>query len=323
MARKTRDSKPELARSPVIEELPVACAQEAAAVEFFERKRWGDAPCCPHCGSQAVYKMTGRDGQRNARFLWRCRDCSKQYTVRVGTIFGESLIPLHKWARAFWEACACKNCISALELSRKLQITHKSALFMMHRIRHAMADDHASPPKMTGTVEADETYVGGKPRHKGHNARGRGTKKQPVASVLQRGGTVRSTVIPAVNGKNLRAVLLANVCTSSRLITDQEGSYVKVGPEFQGGHETVNHRIREYARGDVTTNSVEGFFARVKRGLNGTFHAVSREHLHRYLSGFDFAHNTRGMDDGARTELCIQRGLGKRLAYADYVARAG
>lgn len=307
--------RPELDQSTVIDELPAACATEAAAVEFMEAKRWGGTPCCVHCGSVAVYKMTDRKtGERNHRYLWRCRDCAKQYTVRVGTIFEESLIPLHKWCRAFWEAASCKNGVSARELERKLQISYKSALFMMHRIRFAMADDFTTPPKLDGVIEADETYVGGKPRFKGNNKRGRGTKKQPVAAVLQRGGKVRTRVIPVVNAENVKGFVRENVASSARIMTDKESAYKGIGAEF-ASHEAVDHGAREYARGDVSTNGVEGFFARVKRGLKGTYHAVSREHLHRYMSHFEFSHNTRKLNDGERVVELITRADGKRLRY--------
>lgn len=307
--------KPHLEQSKVVEELPVACADEKAAVEFFERKRWGDCPCCPHCGDTNVYAMKDRKtGERNKDFRWRCRGCGKLYNVRTGMIFEESLIPLHKWARAIWEAAASKNGVSALEMSRKVQVSYKSALFMMHRIRWAMAEDFTSPPKMTGTVEADETYVGGKPRHKGHSKRGRGTKKQPVAAILERGGTVRTRVIPVVNADNLKSFIRQNVDRSARIMTDQESSYKGLGGEF-ASHESVNHGAGEYVRGDVTTNTIEGFFARVKRGIRGTYHNVSKEHLHRYMSHFEFSHNTRGMNDGERALALIAKADGKRLRY--------
>ncbi|MFZ2874689.1 MAG: IS1595 family transposase [Phycisphaerales bacterium] len=307
--------KPQLEQSEVVEEMPAACADEKAAVEFFERKRWGDCPCCPHCGDTNVYAMKGRDGDRNKDFRWRCRGCSKLYSVRTGMIFEESLIPLHKWARALWEAAASKNGVSALEISRKVQVSYKSALFMMHRLRWAMADDHSSPPPLDGVVEADETYVGGRPRYRGNNKRGRGTKKQPVAAILQRGGTVRTRVIPVVNADNLKGFIRENVAKSAKLMTDQESSYKGLGAEFEGGHHSVNHGAGEYVRGDVTTNGIEGFFARVKRGIRGTYHNVSKEHLHRYMSHFEFSHNTRGMNDGERTLALIAKADGKRLRY--------
>ncbi len=324
--KKPSPKRPELAKSELIEELPLACADETAAAEFLERKRWGDVPCCPSCGSVAVYKMTARDGSRNKRFMWRCRDCNRQFTVRTGTVLAESLLPLRHWCRAMWMTASAKNGVSALELSRALQINYRSALFLLHRLRHAMSPNPAPEPKLDGVVEADETYVGGKPRFRGSvknpiNKRGRGTRKQPVAAVLQRGGEVRTRVIPCVNSHNLRAMLADNVCPTARVMTDKEAGYKGISAQF-ASHETVDHGAREYARGDVTTNGVEGFFARVKRGLNGVYHSVSREHLHRYMDHFAFMHNTRMLNDGERIETLLARTQGKRLMYKDPVKKA-
>ncbi len=149
--------RPELAKSDLIEELPLACCNEQAAVEFLETKRWGDLPCCPHCGSVTVYRMTARDGSRNKRFMWRCKDCGKQYTVRANSVLAESLIPLAKWCRAMWMTATAKNGESALEFKRTLQVSYRTALFVLHRLRHAMAHDPSTDPKLTGTIEADET----------------------------------------------------------------------------------------------------------------------------------------------------------------------
>ena len=149
MAIKKSSKRPELAASEVIGELPLACADETAAVEFLERKRWGDCPCCPHCGSVEVYKMTARDGSRNKRFMWRCKDCTKQYTVRVNSVLSESLIPLHKWCRAMWMTATAKNGVSALELKRTLQVNYRTALFVLHRLRHAMTEDYTPAPKLS------------------------------------------------------------------------------------------------------------------------------------------------------------------------------
>ncbi len=154
----------ELAKSEIIEAIPVACADESAAVEFFEAVRWADNPTCVHCASANVYKMLDpKTGNRNERYLWRCRDCGKQYTVRIGMVCEESRIPLRHWAYAFWRAATSKKGVAALEIMRHCQISYKSALFLMNRIRFAMAPD-TDNPKLTGTVECDETYVGGKPR---------------------------------------------------------------------------------------------------------------------------------------------------------------
>ncbi len=315
--------KHHLSQSEIVEQLPRACADEAEAVLFLEAQRWGNAPCCPECGSTDVYIMKDRKtGKRNKRFLWKCREkeCGKMYTVRTNTIYAESLIPLHKWCRALWETATAKNGCSALEMSRRLQITYRAALFLMHRIRHGMATPHDDQPKMTGTVEADEVFIGPRrPRHRGTaanpiNKRGRGTTKQPVVAVLQRGGDVRTRIVPVITGENLRSMLMDNVDPSARIMTDSEPKYRGCNAYF-ASHDAVDHSKQEYARGDATTNSVESFFARVRRGLTGVYHAVSREHLHRYLDHFEFSHNTRHMNDGERTLELIRRTEGKRLMY--------
>lgn len=172
-------TKPGQTDNEILREIPVACRDETAAVEFLEKQRWGDMPACPRCGGMEVRKMADRNGGRNKRFLWRCDDCKKQFTVRIGTVFEDSRIPLRIWCYAFWRACALKKGISSLQISRECHITYKSALFMMHRIRYAMSAPKQRE-KLRGTIEADETYVGGKPRHRGKGKRGRGTNKSPV-----------------------------------------------------------------------------------------------------------------------------------------------
>ena len=309
-------------KSAIVAQLPEACRDEATAVEFMEQQRWGDEPRCPHCGDVNVYQMRDRaTGERNRRYLWRCRDCKQQYTVRIGTVLEESRIPLRHWCYAFWAACASKKGVSALQIKRMTGLSYKSALFLMHRIRYAMADDNPAP--LTGTVEADETYVGGKPRYRGAEANrgymGRGTRKTPVVAIVQRGGCVRASVIANVSPKNLRQVILAAASTDSRLITDEFNAYQALGRAFKR-HDKIKHKHRVYVRGDVHTNTVEGFFSILKRGINGTFHAVSKKHLHRYLSEFEFRYNTRQIDDGARTALAIKQAEGKRLRYREPLA---
>src|SRR5271169_662389 len=195
-----------LAKSEVIEAIPLACSNELAAVEFIEGLRWGKTPACVHCGSVDVYKMLdSKTGQRNQRFLWRCKDCGRQYTVRIGTVYEESRIELRHWCYAFWRAATSKKGVAALEIMRHCQISYKSALFLMTRIRFAMAPA-ADNQKLMGTVECDETYVGGKPRlgdGKEHK-RGRGTKKTPVFAAVERGGNIRRQVISDVSGKTLK-----------------------------------------------------------------------------------------------------------------------
>lgn len=166
MARKGEKTQVGQDRSGVVRELPGACCDESAAVEFLERRRWGDEPACPRCGSDSVYQMTSKQtGERQANFRWRCRDCKKQYTVRTGTVMEDSRIPLYIWMWAFWSACRAKKGISALQIKRETGLSYKSALFLMHRIRFAMAptsDGGGDGDKLTGTVEVDETYHGGR-----------------------------------------------------------------------------------------------------------------------------------------------------------------
>ncbi len=312
-------------KSQVIRDLPIACANEQAAVEFLEGKRWGDRPCCAHCSSERVYKMLdAKSGERNRRFLWRCHDCKKQYTVRVGTVLEESKAPLRHWCYALWRSCTSKKGASALEISRQTGLSYKSALFLMHRIRFAMTDTGAI--KLHGTIEADETYVGGRPRpgRIGDPPApvGRGTKKTPVFAAIQRAGEVRARVVPDVTAQNLRAVMDEVVDKDrSRLMTDDFRSYRAIGRTFKGGHEWVKHSYGEYSRGDVHCNTAESFFSLVKRGMYGVYHNVSKKHLHRYVAEFEFRFNRRTMDDGERVVAAIVGSQGKRLLYREPIAK--
>jgi transposase-like protein len=308
-----------LSKSPLIEEIPVACSDELAAVELLEALRWQDKPVCPHCGSASVYKMTdAATGNRNKRYLWRCHDCKKQYTVRIGTVYEESRIDLRHWCYAFWRAATSKKGVAALEIKRHCQISYKSALFLMNRIRFAMAPDNPEVmEKLKGTVECDETYVGGKPRPgdgKDHPA-GRGTKKTPVFAAVERGGRIRRQVIADVSGKTLKGAIREIVDKQSRIFTDDFASYRGLGSEFDGGHMWVSHSTGEYAYKDIHTNTAESSFALLKRGITGIHHSVSKEYLHRYIWHFDFLWNGRQMNDGERTIVAIKLAEGKRLMY--------
>jgi transposase-like protein len=305
-----------LTNSEIIESVPLACSDETAAVEFLESQRWGNTPACIKCGSVEVYKMTdAKTGGRNRRFLWRCRDCKEQYTVRIGTVYEESRIELRHWCYAFWRACTSKKGVSALEIKRHCQLSYKSALFMMNRIRFAMAPA-ADNPKLTGIVEADEMYIGARrPRYFGHSKRGRGTSKIPVFCAVERQGQLRRRIVADVTGATLKGALREEVDRQARVITDEASSYRGLAPEFAGGHDTVNHGTREYARGDINTNTVESSHALVKRGIVGIYHNVSREYLHRYLWQFDFMWNNRKLNDGERTILGVKAAEGKRLMY--------
>ena len=241
------------------------------------------------------------------------------FTVRTGTPFEETRLPLRVWVYAIWKACSSKKGISALQLSREMEITHKSALFILRRIRHGLGE--VDQPKLTGTIEVDEVYVGGKPRHKGVSKRGRGTEKTPVVGIVQRDGDVRFQMMERITAENIGRFIAENADLSCRIITDELGVYKKVGQAFDGGHEVVTHSAGEYVRPgtDVHSNTVEGVFSLIRRGVMGTFHSVSRKHLPNYLNEFQFRWNTRKMDDGQRVAQAIKKIDGKRLEYRESV----
>lgn len=315
------------ARSPIEAEIPESCREEGAAVAFLERMRWPNGAACPGCGSVSVYAMTDKDGGRSKRYLWRCREkeCGRQFTVRIGTVFEESRIPLRIWLYAIFRACSSKKGISALQIKRECGLSYKSALFLMHRIRFAMSDPKGP---LSGIVEADETYVGGKPRNKAMSvrmARREAQKlgpvpsdKTPVFAMVERGGQVRASVVPTVSSKNLREALLRHVRTDATIMTDESVVYPLAVLPFTGGHFTVNHHRSQYVgpMGE-TTNTVEGFFSLLKRKFYGTHHAVSPRHLGRYVDEAAFLYNTRKMDDGDRTIRAIRGAEGKRLRYRE------
>lgn len=307
----------------VIAELPAACADEIVAVEFMERQRWGDHAACPRCGDLNVYQMKdSKTGERQKNFRWRCHGCKEQFTVRIGTVFEDSRIPMKHWCYGFWRASTSKKGVSALEIHRHTGLSYKSALFLLHRIRFAMDEQVVEP--MQGIVEVDEVFIGGKPRRK-NNQRGVGKafrkEKVIVVGLKERGGRVRPKVISDVTGASLKQAIRDNVDKSARIMTDEWSGYRGIGKEFAGGHETVCHSMFEYVRGDVHTNSIEGFFGMLRRGLDGIYHSVSKKHLHRYLSEFEFRHNHRELKDGERTVAAIRAANNKRLTYAQQTGK--
>jgi hypothetical protein len=269
--------------------------------------------------------MTDRKtGERNKRFLWRCRDCQKQYTVRINTVYEDSPIPLRHWAYAFWKACSSKKGVSALQIKRETGLTYKSALFMMHRVRFAMAEDWKGQPKLSGTVETDETYVGGKPRYKNFRPGPRtgSGKKTPVVSLVERGGNIRSFVTVDVTAANVGRILAENISRDSHLMTDSATIYRRglIAKPF-ARHGITDHTKGQYAKPDGThSNTAESVFSLLKRGIYGTFHNVSRKHLHRYVAEFDFRWNNRHVDDGQRTVNAIRQADRKRLTFKKLVA---
>jgi transposase-like protein len=288
---------------------------EEQAREFLEKQRWPNGAICPHCGVEGeAYRLKPKaEGKTHVRpGVWKCGACRKQFTVRVGTIFEDSHIPLSTWLKAIHLLCASKKGMSSHQLHRMLGVTYKSAWFMSHRIRYAMAQ--LNLPMMKGTVEVDETYIGGKQRGR----QGYKGNKAPVVSLVERGGNVRSFHQQMVTGRTLKQVVRENVSPEAHIMTDDFGGYRGLRNEF-GGHSTVRHKWGVYARkeGDVliSTNTVEGYFSILKRGINGVYHHVGKHHLHRYLSEFDFRYNSRHLSDGERTLAAVRKIGGRRLTY--------
>jgi transposase-like protein len=288
------------------------------ARDWLEHLLWSEGRVCGYCG--VVDQSTAISGRVG---YYQCKACRKQFTVMVGTVFERSHIPLNKWLLAAFLLCASKKGMSAHQMHRTLAITYKSAWFMCHRLREAMAPLTREPLGGFGkVVEADTTWIGGKEQNKHRNKRGKDmadkmAKKQIVHTLVERGGRARSDHVANVSSKTLRAVVMKQVHRTSSLMTDEGGEYRRIGPEFHY-HGTVNHSAGEYVRGDVHSNTVEGYFAILKRGIIGTYHHVSEAHLKRYLAEFDFRYNERsslGVDDGERATRALQGIVGKRLTY--------
>lgn len=304
----------------VLEALKDATRDEAKAVAVFEILRWNKGkPTCPKCSvTGECYEMKDRDGNRERNYRWRCRACGDRFTVRTGSVLEETRLPLTVWAHAFWRACASKKGVSALQISRECKISYKSALFLMHRIRFAMGTDPKTVDPLHGKIEADETFVGGKAPRFGRERRkrGRGTSKTPVMVLVQRGGGVRMQVAHRLTSKTIGTFLAENAHRSSILHTDDYAVYGTLGKYFRE-HHSVTHSKGEYARGDAHSNTAESVASLLKRALYGTWHSVSKHHLHRYLAEVGFRWNTRFMDDSARVAEAIRGGVGKRLQYSD------
>jgi transposase-like protein len=278
---------------------------EKKAYEYLAKLRWPEGPRCVHCKSEKVYTHNVKTSKR---VVLKCGKCRKQFSATVGTIFEDSHIPLSKWFLAIQLMCSSKKGISAHQLHRMLRITYKSAWFMAHRIRLAMQHSPFAG-KLGGIVEADETYIGGREKRTGAPS-----KKKAVFALVERHGRVRSFALPTVTSKNLREIIRENVAADSRMMTDEFKGYRGLKKEF-ADHQTINHSRGHYVRGEVTTNTVEGYFSLLKRGLTGTYHHVSKHHLHRYLAEFDFRYNARQADDAARNILAVKQTEGKRLQY--------
>ncbi|MFZ1904713.1 MAG: IS1595 family transposase [Steroidobacteraceae bacterium] len=286
---------------------------EDAAREHLENLRWPNGAACPHCGG--TERNSRLRGESHRPGLWFCGDCRTQFSVTVGTVFERSKIPLHKWMLATHLLCSSKKGISSHQIHRIVGVTYKTAWFMTHRLRLAMADKPATLlGSGGGAVEADETYIGRKPGRK----MGRGhAHKETVFSLVERGGNVRSVHITGKTFAGVKRALKANVSPDATLMTDDARMYRKIAKAF-AEHKAVNHSAHEYKRGDAYTNTIEGFFSVFKRGMTGVYQHCGSDHLHRYLAEFDFRYNNRtalGVDDAQRTDAALRAIDGKRLTY--------
>ena len=287
---------------------------ESAAREHLESQRWPNGPICPFCGSEDV-KVLG--GKSMGPGWYHCTSCRDKFTVRVGTAFERSKVPLHKWLLATHLLCSSKKGMSAHQLHRMLGVTYKTAWFMAHRIREAMKDDNPEPMGGPGgSVEADETYFGTKDKYRGKpwSERKGHSKKMSVVSLVS-GGKSRTFAVAKANTATVREILVTNVDRQTELHTDESPIYTRIGPEFKA-HKTVNHSRLEYVREDgVTTNRVENYFSVFKRGMRGVYQHCKEKHLQRYLDEFDFRYNHRTITDAERRDVALKGIEGKRLTY--------
>jgi transposase-like protein len=288
-------------------------ADETKAREWLEAELWPNGPICPRCGT--IGEATLMHGKSYRQGLYQCNACREPFTVTVGTLYERSHIPLHKWLAVTHLMMASKKGMSALQISRMLGFPYKTAWFMCHRIRESLRD--TAPSSLGGqgkVVEADESYVGGKAKNRKNHI----PPKEAVFSLVERGGKVRSRHVADVSAKTLGQAIATQVDRATYIMTDEAPVYSKTGEKF-AGHGTVNHSAEEYVRAYFWhTNTIEGYFSILKRGIIGTFHHVSSQHLHRYLAEFDFRYNEReklGVSDAQRMAKSVQGIVGKRLTY--------
>lgn len=296
---------------------------EQAAYDYVEAKLWKGKPTCPKCGED--HRITKMQGKSTRIGTYKCRACRKPFTVKVGTIFESSHVKMHLWLQAIYLMCSSKKGVSSHQLHRTLEVTLKTAWFMSHRIREAMRD--GSSPILGGggsIVEVDETFLGNK-KKRGQKGRGY-NHKEKIFTLVERNGRARSFHVDAVNSKTLIPILREQVYSDTHVITDEASQYTSsnkwrtystIEPHF-ASHQFVKHGKGEYVRGDVHTNTIEGFFSIFKRGMKGIYQHCSKNHLQRYLAEYDFRYNYRiknGYSDEERAGIALLGVTGKRLTY--------
>ena len=295
---------------------------EAAAFAHVESVLWPEGPVCPHCGCMGrVGKIKANPEKRVRLGLHKCGDCKKQFTVKVGTVFEHARMPLHKMLQAVHLMCSSKKGISAHQLHRVLEVQYKTAWFLAHRIREAMRSGELAPFGADGgIVEVDETFIGNdrtiKPKGS-KKGRGYAHKHKVLALVDRTTGKARMMVVDTLSAKALAPILNENIAKEARLMTDEANYYTVIGREF-AEHGVVAHTKGEYGRGEVHTNTIEGFFSVFKRGMKGVYQHCGKRHLHRYAAEFNFRYDNRsanGVEDQERAEIALKGIRGKRLTY--------
>jgi transposase-like protein len=288
---------------------------EEAAYAYVEARIWANGRTCPHCGEA---ERTSKMGGKSTRIgTYKCYSCRKPFTVKIGTVFEASHVPMNLWLQAIYLMCASKKGISSNQLHRTLGVTLKTAWFMSHRIREAMRDDGSvNFGTNGGVVEADETFIGREP---GTEKKRSFHHKMKVVSLVDReSGRSKSFVVDKVNRATVLPIVLENVAREASMMTDEAYWYRPLADDF-ANHQSVDHSAGEYVRGDVHTNTIEGFFSIFKRGMKGVYQHCGKKHLHRYLAEFDFRYSNRvalGLDDVVRTDKALMGVSGKRLTYA-------
>lgn len=296
---------------------------ETAAFAHLEAVLWPDGPVCPHCGAMGrISKIKPNPAKRVRIGLHKCGDCGKQFTVKVGTVFEHGRIPLHKMLQAVHLMVASKKGVSAHQLHRILEVQYKTAWFLAHRIREAMRSGELAPMGgLGGIVEVDETFIGNDRTIKPHGekkGRGYAHKHKVLALVDRKAGTARTMVVDDLKATTLTPILADNIARETRVMTDEAGYYTRLKDEF-ADHEFVRHGAEEWARGEVHTNTIEGFFSIFKRGMTGVYQHCAKKHLHRYAGEFEFRYNHRagnGVNDSDRALLALRGTKGKRLTYS-------
>lgn len=309
-------------------------SDEKDCIRYLQHRRWNGKPVCPHCGHEEAYSFS--DGIR-----FKCKDCKRQFTVKVGTFFENSKLPLRKWFIAAYLLTSHKKGISSYQLAKDIDIGQRSAWFLLQRLRHALGIENDSEEQLEGVVESDETFVGGKNknRHKDKKipkSQGRSFKdKTPILGLMQRGegvkksngktkwdkiSKVKAIVIPDTSGDTIKPVIDKVVKKGSVLMTDEWTAYNGMNKDYD--HRIVNHGARQYVSGDTYTNTVEGFWTGVKRSYVGIYHVLSRKHLQRYADEFAFRYNTRDMSEGARFDFAMSLKAGP-LKYKELIGNFG